>query len=395
MAIHLITGLPGNAKTLFGLQTVIEMSTAAQRPVFYSGLKEFIPDDPRLNGIPWTEIDPTQWMDCPSGSLIYIDEAQKTFRNRSLGAIPPLHVTELEEHRHRGIDFVMNTQHPSLVDPAIRKLTQTHRHMVRMWGMEVSTIHKWEGQVRDNCDKPSARKDSEKTKWGFNKKLYGLYKSADVHTMKRHIPMRVKLLFLVPVLLAAAGYIVYTKTVGKHKPVEASQTALAGRQGVPGSLPGQSVVVSSAAPQSVPLAVSDPVADAKQYLLLRQPRIVGLPETAPRYDALTVPVRVPVPSMCVQVGSVREHPENVTCKCYSQQGTPMDVERNMCIGFARNGVFRDFDPEGDRRQTERMAQGAKVMEGTSSAPPSEQQPNVLSFKDIPPPARITGTSLKG
>jgi zona occludens toxin len=412
VAIELITGLPGNAKTLHALRLVIDRAAAENRPVFYAHMKQLVLDDPRLKGTSWTEIDATKWMDCPSGSLIFIDEAQKVFRSRSLGAIPPLHVTELEEHRHRGIDFVMLTQHPSLVDPAVRKLTQTHKHMVRIWGMEASTVHRWDA-VRDNCDKPSARKDSEKVRWVFDKSLYGLYHSADQHTMKRQLPMRLKLLMLVPLILAASGWVVYQKLGHKPEPalVGAASPAPAGKARA--SLPA----VGSASAAALPLAVTDPLADAKAYVAMRTPRVEGLPQTAPRYDQLTVPVRVPVPAMCVQIGDVRKRGGDVKCKCYSQQGTPMDVQFNMCIEFARNGYFQDFDADADRRGSERMASGQRVLEGRPEAPlpstssssssssSSESGPMVLAMASVPsdapspagrpPPAERDGRTATG
>jgi zona occludens toxin len=140
MPIELITGLPGNAKTLYGIQSTIKRAKEENRPVYYDGIKELIEDDPRLEGTTWTKFDAAKWHEVvPSGSLIFIDEAQKIFRARNMGATPPIYVTELEEHRHKGIDFVMTTQHPRLIDPAIKVLTQTHKHMVRVSGFEMFT----------------------------------------------------------------------------------------------------------------------------------------------------------------------------------------------------------------------------------------------------------------
>ena len=175
--IELITGLPGNGKTLLAISEVKAQAERENRPVFYHGI-------PELN-IPGWELleDPREWAKVPPRSIVLLDEAQKTFRNRSLGSVPPVYVTELETHRHLGIDLVMITQHPSLIDPAVRRLSGRHRHVIRIWGMEASTVHKWDA-VKDNCDKQRA--DSEKTKWSFDKRVYGLYKSAEVQTVYPH-----------------------------------------------------------------------------------------------------------------------------------------------------------------------------------------------------------------
>lgn len=388
--IELITGLPGNAKTLRVLELVIERAHRENRAVYYSGLKEFISDDPRLKGTSWAEFDPLTWHEkIPSGAIMLIDEAQKTFRARSLGSIPPKFVTELEEHRHKGLDFYMITQHPSFVDAAVRKLTQTHHHMVRIWGMEASTIHKWNG-VKDNCDKSSARNDSEKTKWGFNKALYGLYKSADAHTMKRSIPMRAKLLLLVPVLLAAAAWFVYSKVV--KQPGQSGTVNSTAVEAMPGSA-ANPLVSPAALAHSANIGKQpfDEVADAKVYIQQQTERIAGLPHTAPKYDQITVPVRAPVPAACIQRGQVSD-PEPVTCKCFTQQGTPMQVEYNMCIEFARNGWFRDFDPEQDRKNMDRTAEGVRVLASRPDYSPTGEG-RVVVIPHIQDP-RIAGTSMK-
>lgn len=370
MPIHLVTGLPGNAKTLRAIQMLIKRAKEENRAVYYAGLKEFKEDDPRLEGTQWKQFDPTRWHeDIPPGALCFVDEAQKVFRSRTLGSVPPKHVTELEEHRHKGLDFVFVTQHPSLIDPAIRKLTQIHEHQVRIWGMEASTIHRWEGGVKDNCDKPSARVDSEKTKWGFAKDLYGLYKSADVHTVKRRLPGRVKLLAgLVVTLIALVwfGYHTITKKI-IHKGVDQVDTAApGGGQASPG--PG---IVPSV--YQVKSGAADPVAEAKEYLWNQTPRVEALPQTAPKYDQLTTPTHVPVPAMCIQKG-VPGKSKEISCKCFTQQATPMpSVPLGMCMEFARNGYFQDFDADKDRAAVERTQASANVMSTRQDVPPPVRQ----------------------
>jgi zona occludens toxin len=288
-------------------------------------------------------------MECPPGSIIVIDEAQKIFRNRSLGTLPGPHVTELEEHRHRGIDMYLITQHPSLIDPAVRRLSGVHRHMIRIFGMEASTVHKWSAVV-DTPDKSHCRKDSEKERWAFDKSLYGLYKSAEVHTMKRSIPLKLWLVLAAPFALGLAGWWVYHSTVGKHD--KAPVTAQAKTQAANGR---KVVSVSQAAPSnSGERKPTDAIADAKEYVFLNTPRVEGLAHTAPKYDELTKPVRVPVPAACIQFRG--------TCKCLTQQGTPMDVKPAMCVEFARNGFFQEFDADGDRKDVERGLASSKMLD---------------------------------
>jgi zona occludens toxin len=367
MAIKLVTGLPGNGKTLYTISYVKKWAERENRQVYYARIPEL--------KLPWLPIEPDKWMDAPPGSIIVIDEAQEVFRNRSLGAQPPEHVKALETHRHKGLDLVLMTQHPSLIDPAIRKLTQTHKHLVRIWGSQMSTIHEWMG-VRDNCDKPVGRRDSEKTKWAFDKSVYSLYKSADLHTMKRSIPGRVKLLAIVPVLLALAGWYVYNTTLGKHKVDAPQQVAAAHVQ--PGARP---LPVTPPAPDLV-----DPVQDAREFIAERVERVQGLPQTAPRYDELTKPVRVPVPAACIA--------SSQGCKCYTQQATRLDVPYNACMSIVENGYFEDFNPNGSK-EVQPNGAGYKTTPSNVSnvsgvpASPAEFAEAGNRVLNNPPPQRIT------
>jgi zona occludens toxin len=348
--IELITGLPGNGKTLMTIGQVKARALLENRPVFYNGIPELT--------IPGWELldDPKQWATVPPRSIVLLDEGQKTFRNRSVGSAPPQFVTDLETHRHLGIDLVIITQHPSLIDPSVRRLAGKHQHVVRIWGMEASTVHTW-AAVKDNCDK--SRADSEKTKYVFDKSLYGLYKSAEVHTMKRSIPGRVKLLMALPLLLGALVYYVYGVVSKKSTPQPVTASVPAGGAG------HQLAAYSPGAGPNRDKLPFDPLADAKEYAAMNTARVVGLPHTAPKYDSLTAPVRVPVPAMCVQIGMASRTGKAVNCKCYSQQGTPMPVEFNMCIDFARNGYFQDFDADRDAAARRDNAQSPPVVQAAA------------------------------
>lgn len=82
--IELITGQPGAGKTLFALTRIEERARKEGRPVFYSGIKDL--------ALPWTEIDPEKWTECPPGSIIVIDECQRVLRPRMHGAKVPAYV---------------------------------------------------------------------------------------------------------------------------------------------------------------------------------------------------------------------------------------------------------------------------------------------------------------
>jgi zona occludens toxin len=223
--------------------------------------------------------------------------------------------------------MVLITQHPLLADASIRRLTGKHMHCIRKWGTESSTIHEW-ASVRDNCDKPAGRKDSTKHAWKFDKSIYALYKSAEVHTIKRNIPKRVIMLCFLPLVLLVAAYAVYWFTIGKKAhPVS----------------PGDPQFVQQGGYQQPAQKEKwqDPVADAKRYAFDATPRIVGLAHTAPKYDAVTAPTTAPMPVSCIA--------SKTKCSCYSQQATVMNVPDLTCRSIVDRGFFVDFALDRDKQ----------------------------------------------
>jgi zona occludens toxin len=355
--INLITGLPGNGKTLYTLSYVNEMSIKDNRPVFYHGITDL--------KLPWTEIDPEKWFDCPAGSIIVIDECQKIFRPRTISKEVPEYVSRLETHRHEGFDIFLITQHPMLADTSIRRLAGCHKHVVRTFGTQFATVHEW-GSVKDNCDKTAGRTDSVKHKWKFDKKAFDFYKSAEIHTVKRNIPARLWILLLAPFLIGGAVFYMYKFTEKQTKGVQTSS-------GVQTSL-GQNVL-----PQSLPkLAYQNALEDSKNYIYNNTARIEGLPQTAPKYDELTKPSVVPVPAGCVASKS--------SCGCWTQQATPIRMSEQMCRDIVKNGYFQDFENVAQSRQDlkEEKSSGLQNVKSDYHNP-------VSSFSDS---ATVAKTKLK-
>lgn len=326
----LITGLSGAGKTLYALQFVQKMASDGNRPVFYSGIKDL--------ALPWTEIDPTQWPKVPDGSIVVIDECQRVFRPRMHGTDVPKHVSELETHRHHGIDIVLITQHPMLLDANARRLVGLHFHVVRKFGFQASTIHEW-NSVKENCDKN--REGSQRHEWTYPKDLYSVYKSAEIHTHKARLPMRLVLLVVALVSIPIGIWYAY-RTVqhkGDAKPVEARAAPAAA------SAPFTPIGAGAESHLSTP-----------QYLETLRPRISGLQFTALRYDDVTKPVRAPYPAACIQTTS--------RCGCYTQQGTVLDVPDKLCRALVEKGFFKDWQDQDERDALAQKDRGS----GGDSAP---------------------------
>jgi hypothetical protein len=324
--ITLITGLPGNGKTLYAIQWTLSQASkpvepgGPPRPVFYSGIT-----DVRIPG--WVECDAEKWMDLPPGAIVLIDEVQRLMRPRIHGSKVPTFIAELETHRHRGVDLVLITQHPMLLDSNVRRLTGQHFHVIRKFGTHAANIYEW-GQVKENADKN--RSDSQAVhSWAFPAALFGTYKSAEVHTHKRRIPMKVWILLALPFLLGAIAWYTYNRLMNKPKgPVVDAFTGAIAASGVSPS--GQGAKLTN-------------VAYVQQFL----PRVPGLAYTAPAYDEITKPITAPYPAACVRAGGSTLLPSGlsgpssseVRCRCYTQQGTRIEVPRDLCESIVDGGFF--------------------------------------------------------
>lgn len=344
--ITLITGLPGAGKTLYAINLV--QAEQGVRPVFYHGIPELKLD--------WFELDnPDDWYKVAQGSIVLLDESQKSFRPRSVGSNVPAHISALETHRHDGIDLYLITQHPMLLDSAVRRLIGRHYHVVRKFGMQRSTVHEW-GEVKSDCDK--SRSDSIRHEFAYPKKTFDLYKSAELHTHKRRLPMRIYFLLVAPFVVA--GLIWF----GVHSFKASRENSIAlishpNAVGTSGSLDGGGTK-----------KVSTP-----EYLSDRMPRIAGLSYTAPAYDGVTKPDDAPYPAACVS--------SKAKCSCFSQQATSLDVPESLCRQIVSRGYFRDWHSKSDQvAQNNRAAPMNPRTEGASAAG------DVNHVATIPAPAHV-------
>ncbi|NYI00235.1 zonular occludens toxin domain-containing protein [Cupriavidus plantarum] len=317
-----ISGQPGNGKTLFCLATVEERRKVENRPVFYHGI-------PELN-LPWQKLeDPAKWFECPEKSIIVIDEVQQLMPPRPSSSKPPAHVAQLETHRHRGFDLYFMSQDPSLVDNHIKKLAGEHVHLIRQWGREKADVFKMQ-KVQDPTN--ANLKRALRSTFGYPKAVYEWYKSADAHTHKKKVPLKYWLIFILPVvalIAAAAGIRILWKMSHPDKPEVAAEqkaspeTVGKGAQGVPApSARGDRGSMTSA-----------------EYIASYTARVPGLDYTAPAYDQLTQPKRVPVPAACAS--------NKARCQCYTQQGTKLAVTTEQCAQIVRDGFFMAFDADGE------------------------------------------------
>lgn len=312
MPITMVTGLPGHGKTLYSLSRWKPEAEKEGRPVFHNNI-------PGLNIPGWQVWDVQKWEELPAGAILVVDEAQFAFPVTGRGQTPQW-VQNLATHRHKGVDLVVITQDPMLVDPFVRRLVDRHFHVVRKFGTKWATIHEFANGVRDNVSKN--RKDSIRHEWRYQKEVYSWYKSSELHTVKRRIPMRVWLgVGMIPLFLVFAGIAYYRlKPENAARLISGNSDQVETKQGT--SLPGQS---------GVPPGRRDQALSPLEYAAAYQPRVSGLAHTAPVYDEVTKPVQAPYPAACVSMRSV--------CRCYTQQGTRLDTGDEICKQIVAGGFF--------------------------------------------------------
>lgn len=321
--LNLITGLPGNGKTLFTIDYVRKLAKKEGRQVYYYGIPEL------SDSLGWQLLEnPEEWHLLPDGAIIVMDEAQKVFRPSRDTRIPPF-VEALETHRHHGHDLFLITQHPSLVCTHVRRLAGSHRHIVRMLGTSRATVHEWP-ETNAECEK--RRTDSSKTIFKYPKDVYKLYKSATQHTHKVQIPSQVYWLigvvvFILFLIVRVAGHLQEYKSPGGQSDEELILNSSAEVPHSGGALPSMNASA----------LITRPMTEA-EYLDSFIPRMDGLPHTAPRYDEVTRPVTAPRIVGCVSFKS--------RCQCYTQRGTKVSSPDIICRSVIASGVpFYDWIPD--------------------------------------------------
>ena len=238
--IELITGSPGAGKTTFAVATrlaaeskrkitldpdtcvkqQVEPGTQVQRRIVVAGIRGLVVDHERLphiltrdatspaeverwnametepgeSGKPMQSDSPVHqrlpgdpaldvpclmqnwWLWCKPGDLICIDEAQFVMPRGTLGRKPPYWLQAFEIHRHYGVDFLLITQHPQLIDTTVRALVGLHRHVRSVMGSAVCMVYTW-----DHASNPERYNMANKGHFVRRAKYYKLFHSSAAH----------------------------------------------------------------------------------------------------------------------------------------------------------------------------------------------------------------------
>lgn len=328
--IYLRTGANGAGKTLLTLRDVREKSLAEARPVYYNGRFNMTAD------FGWHKIDAKDWETVPDGAIFLFDECHNDFPIRS-GKDVPRYVSQLAEHRVRGFDFFLITQHPMNIDAFVRRLIGSpgwHQHLKRASGAPLVSVIEWPA-VNDAPQKNGSGATGATKMVPYPKEVYNWYVSTSLDTAKIKIPFQVKLLVVSVFLIPTMSYFGW-KSMQKAQPLSQLQTPAAGTGG-----------------PMMPVSTEKHVLTALEFAQSFVPRIDGIPYSSPRYDELTKPVNVPYPAACVQ--------SKTRCQCYTQQATKLFVPESLCGQIVAGGFFNDWQAAVNAAMGIRTAQPAPVV----------------------------------
>jgi zona occludens toxin len=117
-----------------------------------------------------------------------------------MGTKPPAEIAALETHRHKGVDFILITQHPMLIDQNVRRLIGRHEHVRRIFGMQRALVYQWDGCQSD----VSRLAGGTRSVFTYPKKAFELYKSSELHTKPKY---KIPAFFLFPVAVVALAVV--------------------------------------------------------------------------------------------------------------------------------------------------------------------------------------------
>lgn len=324
----LLTGLRGNGKTLKAVSMMDDFIQAGV-PVFASNFKGLT-----LPGVQFLD-DPKEWQSLPPGSVLFVDEAQRYWRSRRSGEPSP-EVIAMETQRHDGVRIVLLTQQPTFLDKHVRGLVDSHLHLVRRSGLQASQVYNWE-RCKDEPETPANLDLADAAIWPFPIKYFGTYESAEVHTIKRKFPMRLKLIAVAALVVVALGAYAYHIIVSD----KAEAAAVAGS-----SAAGDAPAADSATRARRGASYATPEA----YLVAHQAMVPAFPGSAPVFHDRKVKSEPEL--FCMSSGT----DGNSSCGCMTEQGTRYHLDKAECQYMARHGApynpYKAPERRNDRKREE-------------------------------------------
>ncbi|UOP04474.1 zonular occludens toxin family protein [Conchiformibius kuhniae] len=361
--IILQTGVPGSGKTASVVAMLMNDESYTyftdkdgvrkKRPLFVSGIDELLLEHTPLNDEQIFEQPLQDFL--PYGSLVVIDEVQRLMGTRSAASKVPHYIEALATHRHHGLDIILITQHPSFLDPFVRKLVQRHIHIsIKAVGRK---LYEWNECVDQPDSSVNIAKAIER-QFKLPKQVFGHYKSAEVHTKpKRRIPKSLVFLILFLPVLTVFGYYTFARLKNKYMGDEQaiSEQAASVPMSAGGTVHDVGGLVDAPAGQSLTAEMFAPTIPEK-------------PESKPLYDGVRQVKTFERVVACVEGGKTG-------CTCYSDQATALvEISKAQCLKYVENGL--PFDPYREPQEQQLPQQAEPQQEATAEQ--MEQQVITLS-----------------
>lgn len=247
------------------------------------------------------------------GSVIIYDEFQKVWPPRPNGAPVPPDLQALDTHRHMGVDIILISQTPNNFDRHIAGLAGRHLHVRRFGNMGLTIVYEWDHLSRTLM----YSKAIAKSPWKYDKKVFKLYKSAELHTKQpRKLPAH---LFLVAIALAASAYLIPTVISRISNTATAANISEQASEATTKALDSTALKSATGSAAIVEPGIQPATGfDYTQFI----PRIATMPNSAPAYDELRRVVAMPRVSGAIC--------NSQKCKCVTEQGTDTGMTDDQC-----------------------------------------------------------------
>lgn len=398
--MYLISGQPGNGKTLRAMSMALEFYEQNQQQVkegkaqprrFFTNIAGATVEE-GADAFPWLEKLPehNDWTQLPDGSFVIYDEAHSDGNTQGLerygklfpstgkpGESDDPRIRAMSTHRHRGFDLVFVTQWPNKIHHQVRTLIGSHTHMNRSFGMQRAGVLTWSRVQSDPYDE-KVRDKAEEEIWSYPKALYSRYRSATLHTAshKFKVPKKIWQALSVTIALVLGVWMIYAFII---KPPPAPKKVGQGA----GALPAARAL----APLGAGVTAARPL-NREEYIERHKPRIEFQPWSAPAFDDRSVQSQPEL--YCMASGTT---PQDTTCTCLTEQGTKAKISIPVCVAIARDGPA--YNPYRVPRQESESSQD-RLAHGIAQSAPSgtpDKSPHALvevgkrpmgTFPETPP-----------
>ena len=363
-AITLITGKPRIGKTAFAVELLMFDD-------FYKGRKIFS----NINGLEIEHHKPPEghnWEDMHVwlkwkeniGSVVIYDEVQYLFPIRSNGSKMPENVAFLNIHGHYGIDMILITQSPKIIDINLREVVNKHIHIAanKMGGL---TRLEWNEVVTNpTAQSRNALSSSHK----IRQEVFNYYKSAEVHTNHKHVKSRwyyviIAMLVILPLILGLIGFMGYRMYKGYQE-----KAGIVSEETTQNT--ASDVITGNLIPQNALPQVQQGRSLSPDMFV---PTLAEKPESKPLYDGVRQVKTYERIAACIAGGKSG-------CTCYSDQATPLkEITAEMCKDYVKNGLpFNPYkDTNAQNSPYEATPSPAPVIGGQTLVMGGKPQQNIM------------------